>query len=198
MSPPSPNTAQSFLDNVMANEALHEAALPAVDLWSPDLNGDLDMRIDGQGRWLYLGDEIRRPAMVKMFSSILKREADEYFLVTPAEKWRISVDRAPFLITAARKEINIQGQNVFVLTTNVGNELVLGARHKLWSHSPEPTEEPQLLVMVRSQLPGLLSRAVFYQLVEEAEIKSPDGREGMYLMSEGEEFLLGYLGEPLG
>lgn len=184
---------QSFLDSVMSNEALYEAALPPVEQWTPDLNGDLDMRIDREGRWFYLGDEIRRHSMVKMFSSILRREGDEYFLLTPVEKWRIVVDRAPFLITGARKEMNEQGDTVFVLTTNVDNELVLGKRHPLWVVDPEPNAEPQPMVMVRNNLPGLLSRNVFYQLAEEAEVKREGGREGLYLSSEGEIFRLGYL-----
>ena len=71
--------------------------LPPVHLWNPPFCGDLDMRIARDGRWFYEGSPITRPAMVRLFSTILKREGEEYFLVTPVEKYRIAVDDAPFV-----------------------------------------------------------------------------------------------------
>jgi len=183
---------QPFLDSVLASEQLNLNSLPPVDQWSPDLNGDLDMRIDREGRWYYLGDEIRRPAMIKMFSRILKREGDDYFLLTPVEKWRIQVDVAPFLIIAASKEPDSQGHQAFVFTTNVGDEFVLDAEHALWMGSLDE-EEPRPLVMVRHQLPALINRSVFYQLVDEADIDAIAGRKGLFIRSGGERFFLGYI-----
>jgi len=185
---------QSFLDGVLASEQLNLSSLPPVDQWSPDLNGDLDMRIDREGRWHYLGDEIRRPSMVKMFSRILKREGDDYFLLTPVEKWRIQIDVAPFVIVGARKELDRQGVASFILTTNVGDEFVLGAEHALWMQNlDQPEDEPRPMVMVRQQLPALLNRNVFYQLVDEAIINAESGRTGMYIHSAGERFCLGHI-----
>ena len=77
--------------------AVQERGLPPVEKWNPPLSGDLDMRIARDGTWFYLGSPITRPGMVKLFSSILKREGDAFFLVTPVEKWRISVEDAPFV-----------------------------------------------------------------------------------------------------
>jgi len=194
MDQPDQKIGQSFLDGILANEQLNLDSLPPVDQWSPNLNGDLDMRIDREGRWFYLGDEIRRPAMIKMFSRILKREGDDYFLLTPVEKWRIKVDEAPFLIVTARKEVDPKGEPSFVLSTNVGDEFVLGAGHALWMHNlNQRNEEPKPLVMVRQQLPGLISRNVFYQLVDEADISTDGGVSGMYICSAGERFCLGYI-----
>lgn len=186
---------QSFLDGVLTSEQLNIESLPPVEQWSPALNGDLDMRIDREGRWFYEGDEIRRPAMVKMFSRILKREGDDYFLLTPVEKWRIQVDEAPFTITSAIKSSDQNGKQTFVLTTNVGDEILLGAAHPLLMPNIEQqVEEPKPMVIVRHQLPALINRSVFYQLVDEAEIIETVGRRsGMYLHSQGERFCLGYI-----
>jgi hypothetical protein len=185
---------QPFLDGVLASEQLTLNSLPPIEQWSPSLNGDLDMRIDREAKWYYLGDEIRRPAMVKMFSRIMKREGDDYFLLTPVEKWRIRIDVAPFLIVAARKELNAQGQPTFVLTSNVEDEFVLGGEHALWMSNLDTQEpEPRPLVMVRNNLPALLSRNVFYQLVDEAELEVVEGRRAMTLQSGGDRFTLGFV-----
>ena len=191
---PDQSSGQSFLDGVLASEQLNLKSLPPLEQWTPALNGDLDMRIDREGRWFYLGDEIRRPSMVKMFSRILKREGEDYFLLTPVEKWRIQVDVAPFLIVAARKELDSQGRQALVLTTNVGDEFVLGIEHKLWmSNLDEGVDEPKPLVMVRQHLPALLSRNVFYQLVDAADVEMVKGRTTMAIQSGGEHFCLGYI-----
>src|SRR5689334_18722544 len=70
---------------------------PPVHLWDPPFCGDLDMRIGSDGTWYYLKTPIGRPALVKLFASVLKREGDRYFLVTPVEKVGITVDDAPFM-----------------------------------------------------------------------------------------------------
>jgi len=194
MTHPDQSLGQSFLDGVLASEKICLSGLPPLDQWSPALNGDLDMRVDREGRWYYLGDEIRRPAMVKMFSRILKREGVDYFLLTPVEKWRIQVDVAPFLIVAARKEVDSQGRQAFIFTTNVDDEFVLGVNHALWMPNlDEQKEEPIPMVMVRHRLPALISRSVFYQLVDEATVDTLNGRTVMVIESEGERFCLGYI-----
>src|SRR5215472_12708625 len=77
---------------------------PPVHLWNPPFCGDLDMRIAGDGTWFYLKTPIGRPALVKLFASVLKREGDSYFLVTPVEKCGITVDDAPFLAVELKVE----------------------------------------------------------------------------------------------
>ncbi|MYM62449.1 DUF1285 domain-containing protein [Pseudomaricurvus sp. HS19] len=175
----------SILDTIADLEKQYCDKLPPVHLWSPELNGDLDMRIDREGQWFYQGSRIERLPMVKMFSTILKREADDYFLVTPVEKWRIQVEVAPFLITAWR-EVDANGEPGLALATNVGTEFLLDGDHPMWvdvatDGSPLPS------VMVRGNLPGLLSRAVYYQLAEIAT--EEDGR--FFVQSCGERFYLG-------
>ena len=78
--------------------------LPPVHLWNPPFCGDLDMRIAGDGTWFYMGTPIGRPALVRLFSTILKREDGKHFLVTPVEKVGIRVDDAPFLAVEMVKE----------------------------------------------------------------------------------------------
>ena len=103
-------TTQQGLEGLTAaaTEAAHASAggkgLPPVHLWNPPFCGDLDMRIAGDGTWFYMGTPIGRPALVRLFSTILKREDGKHFLVTPVEKVGIRVDDAPFLAVEMRKE----------------------------------------------------------------------------------------------
>src|SRR6058998_304201 len=96
----------------VANAARKAAArgLPPVHLWNPPFCGDLDMRIAADGTWFYLKTPIGRPALVKLFASILKREGDKYFLVTPVEKCGITVEDAPFMAVELRLARNDAGQ----------------------------------------------------------------------------------------
>src|ERR1700744_2122062 len=86
-----------------ANASSGDKGLPPVHLWNPPFCGDLDMRIAGDGTWFYLGTPIGRPALVRLFSTILKREDGKHFLVTPVEKVGIRVDDAPFLAVEMQK-----------------------------------------------------------------------------------------------
>ena len=87
-----------------ANAGPAGRGLPPVHLWNPPFCGDLDMRIAGDGTWFYMGTPIGRPALVRLFSTILKREDGKHFLVTPVEKVGIRVDDAPFLAVEMQKE----------------------------------------------------------------------------------------------
>ena len=87
--------------------------LPPVHLWNPPFCGDIDMRIARDGTWFYLGTPIGRPEMVRLFASILKREGDDYFLVTPVEKVGIKVDDAPLL--AVDFETSVEGRGLSLI-----------------------------------------------------------------------------------
>src|SRR5215468_9957946 len=91
--------------------------LPPVHLWNPPFCGDLDMRIAGDGTWFYMGTPIGRPALVRLFSTILKREGGKHFLVTPVEKVGIRVDDAPFLAVEMQKQ-NDGASNLLLFRTN--------------------------------------------------------------------------------
>ena len=169
--------------------------LPPVDQWHPPFSGDLDMRITRSGAWFYLGSEIKRPALVKLFSSILLYEGGEYYLVTPVEKYRIQVDDVPFIIVASEHRYaddpdSKDPVSVWVCTTNVGESVVLDNEHPLNVVMDAETEEPSPYVLVRSNLKARVNRNVFYQMVEQAECEEGE-TNCLYLMSCHERFELG-------
>src|SRR5260221_9406449 len=125
---------------VAAREATNATAagksLPPVHLWNPPFCGDLDMRIASDGTWFYLKTPIGRPALVKLFASVLKREDDRYFLVTPVEKCGLVVEDAPFLAVELKPEKSAQGQ-VLHFRTNV-DDWVAGARDHALRFETQP------------------------------------------------------------
>ncbi len=139
--------------------------LPPVHFWNPPFCGDLDIRIANDGTWYYLGSPINRVELVRLFSSILKREDGKYFLVTPAEKVGITVDDAPFV--AVDFEISGEGESQqLTFVTNVGDTAVAGPDHPIRIVTDEETEEPSPYILVRDDLEARIDRKSFYRLVE--------------------------------
>ncbi|MCB1342759.1 MAG: DUF1285 domain-containing protein [Pseudooceanicola sp.] len=139
--------------------------LPPVHLWNPDFCGDLDMRIARDGTWFYLGTPIGRPELVRLFSTILKKEEGKYYLVTPVEKVGITVDDAPFVAVDFEASGTGEGQ-VLTFTTNVGDKAVAGKEHPIRVERDGKTGEPSPYVHVRADLEALIDRKSFYRLVE--------------------------------
>lgn len=139
--------------------------LPPVDKWNPPFCGDLDIRIARDGSWYYLGSKFERPELVRMFSSILKKEGDRYFLVTPVEKVGITVEDAPFV--AVDFEVSGLG-NAQVLTfhTHVGDITIAGKDAPLRVIRDPVSGEPSPYVLVRRNLEALIDRKSFYRLVD--------------------------------
>lgn len=162
--------------------------LPPVHLWKPDFCGDIDMLITRDGRWIHEGGEIKRPAMVTMFSTILWREGDNYFLVTPVEKVGIQVEDVPFYFSGLDVRQGEHGQEL-VFTSNTEDQIVAGPDHSLRIDVDPQSGEPSPYLMVRYGIEGRLSRSVFYQLVDLAE--EQDGR--LSVSSAGTIFELGSL-----
>ena len=159
---------------------------PPVHLWNPPFCGDLDMRIAADGSWYYLGTPIGRPALVKLFASVLKREGDRYFLVTPVEKVSIIVEDAPFLAVDLSVERDARG-SVLHFRTNVDDLVACGLDHAL-RFTPEPkTGGVKPYLHVRRDLWAKLTRPVFYQLVELGEERDVDGTR-MFGAASGDEF----------
>ena len=162
--------------------------LPPVHLWNPPFCGDLDMRIASDGTWFYLRTPIGRPALVKLFASVLKREGDRYFLVTPVEKCGITVDDAPFLAVEMRVEAAPEGR-VLHFRTNVDDWVACGADHGL-RFEPEPdTGGLKPYLHVRRDLWAKVTRALFYDLVELGEERDIDGQR-MFGVASGREFFV--------
>ena len=165
-------------------------SLPPVDKWNPEFCGDIDMKIMRNGKWFYMGTEIKRPAMVKLFSGILRLDSDNcYYLVTPVEKVRISVEDAPFIATSLISE-NKDNVNHLYFITNVNEKILLTKNNPLEIKINNITEEPSPYIFVRKNLKALISRSVFYELIELATKKNIDGKDCLVLASAGEVFKL--------
>ena len=157
----------------MAGEAARRGP-PPVHLWNPPFCGDLDMRIAADGTWFYLKTPIGRPALVRLFASVLKREGDKYFLVTPVEKCGIVVEDAPFLAVELRVEQGADGK-LLHFRTNVDDWVACGPDHAL-RFEPEPaTGGLKPYLHVRRDLWAKVTRALFYDLVELGEERDVDG-----------------------
>jgi hypothetical protein len=162
---------------------------PPVHLWNPPFCGDLDMRIATDGTWFYLKTPIGRPALVKLFASVLKREDDKYFLVTPVEKCGIQVDDAPFLAVEMKIEDGPKG-HILNFRTNVDDWVRCGPEHTL-RFEPEPdTGGLKPYLHVRRDLWAKVSRSLFYDLVELGKEQDVKGERMFGVMSDGEFFAM--------
>jgi len=162
---------------------------PPVHLWNPAFCGEIDMRIAADGTWFYQKTPIGRPALVRLFASIIKREGDRYFLVTPVEKCGILVDDAPFLAVELRIVPDPTGR-VLQFRTNVDDWVDCGPEHGL-RFEPEPeTGGLKPYVHVRRALWAKVTRALFFDLVELGEERAIDGTAMFGVASGGEFFAM--------
>lgn len=149
-------------------KAAKTRGLPPVHLWNPPFCGDLDIRIAKDGTWSYLGSPINRFELVKLFSSILKKEDGKYYLVTPVEKVGITVEDTPFV--AVDFDIDGEGEaQTLNFTTHVGDTAVAGPDHPIRIVIDPETDEPSPYVLVRANLEARIDRKTFYRLVDIAE-----------------------------
>ena len=157
---------------------------PPVHLWNPPFCGDLDIRIARDGTWFYLGTPIGRAPLVKLFSSILKREGDRYFLVTPVEKVGIRVDDAPLF--AVDFEVSGEGRDQSVtFTTKTEDTATLGPGHALRVVRDEATGEPSPYIHIRAGLAARIDRKSFYRLVDLCTHEAHEGRDWFGVWSSG-------------
>lgn len=170
----------------LAGVAASATARPGLAQWQPPLSGDIDIRIDRFGEWYHNGTRFERHALVQLFASILRREADgHYYLVTPGEKWRIRVDDAALLVIDVDR-VNRGGDTVIDCLLNTGARVPLDALHPLTvEHSV--TEEPRPYLQLDHGLTARLQRAVYYRLVEWGEADA----EEWIIHSGGVRFVLG-------
>ncbi len=160
--------------------------LPPVDLWNPDNSGEIDIHIKSNGDWHYQGSPIQRPAMVRLFSTVLRRDGDCYFLVTTVKKLRITVDDAPF--TAISLEVLLDsGTQYLVFTSNVEDKIIAGKNNAILVNYDSKTDQPRPYIEVRKRLYALIVRPVYYQMAE--QIVERDGYYGVW--SDGCYFKLG-------
>ena len=175
------------IETIYSFSKSNKKSLPPIEKWNPPFCGDIDMTISKSGKWYYMGSEIKRPAMVKLFSGILRLESDNsYYLVTPVEKVRIQVEDAPFVAVAITKEQS-EGMNTVTFRTNLNDEIVLSKENPL-SIEIKKNDEPSPYITVRNNLRALISRSVFYELVDLAETIPIDGVPYLAIKSQGEIF----------
>ncbi len=175
------------IETIYSFSKSNKKSLPPIEKWNPPFCGDIDMTISKSGKWYYMGSEIKRPAMVKLFSGILRLESDNsYYLVTPVEKVRIQVEDAPFVAVAITKEQS-EGINSVTFRTNLNDEIVLSKENPL-SIEIKKNDEPSPYITVRNNLRALISRSVFYELVDLAETMPIDGVPYLAIKSQGEIF----------
>ncbi|KQQ61367.1 hypothetical protein ASF69_02930 [Rhizobium sp. Leaf311] len=156
-----------------------------VERWNPPFCGDLDMEIRADGTWFYMGTPIGRAPLVRLFSTVLRKDEDgKTYLVTPVEKVGIRVADAPFIAV----EMNVATRDampVLTFRTNVGDVVEVGADHPLRFEISGENNELKPYVLVRGRLEALVSRAVMYDLVELGEVVEIDGKDMFAVRSGG-------------
>jgi len=157
---------------------------------------DLDMRIARDGTWYYRGSPINRPALVKLFASVLRRESDgSYWLVTPAERGRVAVEDAPFIAVAL--DVQGEGQNRrLIFRSNLDDIVAAGPEHPLRVETAaDGTPAPYILM--RRGIEARLARPVFYELAELGGEETIAGETKFGVWSDGVFFELGDPGEEI-
>ncbi|SLN58911.1 hypothetical protein ROA7450_03034 [Roseovarius albus] len=165
-----PVTSPSAESLAEAARAAQGKGLPPVHLWNPEFSGDMDMRIARDGTWYHEGGTINRFALARLFSTILKREGDKYYLVTPMEKVGITVDDAPFVAVGFDAEGEGPAQ-MLVFDTNMEDRVLAGENNPIRVERDPETGEPSPYVMVRDGLEALIDRKTFYRLIDLGAIK---------------------------
>ena len=156
--------------------------LPPLEDWQPAKRGVVDIRIDRQGRWYHDGDLIKRQPLIDLFATILRKQGEEYFLVTPVEQMAIQVEDVPFLAI----DMDVRGVGVdadLLFTTNVGDYLLAGPEHEIAMRGNTP------YLAVRDGLEARIQRSVFYRLVE----VGVEQQDALCVYSQGACFSLGSL-----
>ena len=176
------------LEALISRAAATGKGLPPVDRWNPDFCGDLDMEIRADGTWFYMGTPIGRQQLVRLFSTVLRKDADgRTYLVTPVEKVGIRVEDAPFLAV----ELNVSGggdDQVMTFRTNVGDIVEAGAENPLRFVVDADNGGLKPYLLVRGRLEALLARPVMYELVANGEDIAIDGKTMFAVRSNGTVF----------
>lgn len=162
--------------------------LPPVDRWNPPFCGDLDMEIRADGTWFYMGTPIGRAPLVRLFSTVLRKDEDgKTYLVTPVEKVGIQVADAPFV--AVEMQVGERGGfPQITFRTNVGDVVEVDAAHPLRFETVGEERQLKPYVLVRGRLEALVSRAVMYELVALGETVAIDGADMFAIRSADEVF----------
>lgn len=171
-------------DSLFTN--LHLADKTSLEQWDPPYCGEIDITIHSDGRWSYLGSTIQRKSLIQLFASVLRKENQDYFLVTPVEKVKLTVESEPFITTSFEYQSKPFG--AFAFKTNLDDIVVAGAEHPI-TVSVKSNGEPHPTILVRNNLNALISRSDYYQLVDVASFEQKSGV--CSINSNGITFVLG-------
>ena len=170
----------------IAEAAKQARGLPPVHLWHPAHCGEIDIVIKKSGLWFHEGTPIGREALVRLFSTILRKDPDGYVLVTPAEKLAITVEDAPFVAVRVDRE-----GDALKFLTNVGDVVEAGPDNAIRVAMDAATGEPRPYLHVRRGLEALIARPVFYELAEMATEHETETGTAMSVQSNGVWFPVG-------
>lgn len=182
----------SALSLAEASEYLAQQKLPPVESWHPKHSGEIDIEIKADGRWIHEGGEIKRPAMVKLFSTILRRESDgSTVLVTPAERLTVKVEDLPFRAVEMKSEGEGVGRKL-IFRLNSDDLVIAGPNHPLCFGKNADQPDPRLHVRgkIGQGLEARIDRALYYELVEMALAESGDDAAAAMICSDGAVFPL--------
>ncbi len=172
---------------------LKDKKLLPVESWNPACCGDIDIRIAHNGSWYHEGRIFRRDALVKLLSSILRKEGDEYFLVSPVEKMRIQVEDVPFIAVEMQQE-QLAGQSPALFFRTLTDDVArLDAEHPLRVQMDAISGEPRPYIHVRGGMEARIHRPVFYEMVAMGRELMREGQSYLVIDSAGEVFDLGAL-----
>lgn len=178
----------ALISRASAQTSGGKASLPPVERWEPPFCGDLDMEIRADGTWFYMGTPIGREPLVRLFSTVLRKDEDgKTYLVTPVEKVGIRVQDAHF-VAVEMSVTEEAGESVLTFRTNVGDVVEAGPEHKLRFKVVGENHELKPYLAVRGRLEALVSRAVMYDLVERGEVLDVEGRAMFVIRSRGVVF----------
>lgn len=178
----------ALISRASAQTSGGKPTLPPVERWEPPFCGDLDMEIRADGTWFYMGTPIGREPLVRLFSTVLRKDEDgRTYLVTPVEKVGIRVQDAHF-VAVEMSATEDAGESVLTFRTNVGDVVEAGPEHRLRFEIVGENHELKPYLAVRGRLEALVSRSVMYDLVERGEVVDVDGKAMFVLRSRGAVF----------
>jgi hypothetical protein len=182
------------LDQLLTSIKQAESSGHAKKNWQPAHVGEIDIHIKADGQWFHEGRPFQRIALVKLFASVLRREGDIHYLVTPGEKLAIRVDDAPFVATAMERMEGSDHQ-ALTFTTTLGESIVADEQHPIRVETDPVTQLPRPYIHFRNGLEALISRSAFFDLASMAQVVDRGGINHLIVQSMGAEFSLGICDE---
>ena len=184
----------SNLDQLLSNIEQAESSSHANKNWQPAHVGEIDIHIKADGQWFHEGRPFKRIALVKLFASVLRREGDTHYLVTPGEKLSIQVDDAPFVATTLEL-MGSNDQQAITFTTTLGDSIIADEQHPIRVETDPVPLLPRPYIQFRNGLDALISRSAFFDLANMAQQVDRYGDTHLVVKSMGAEFSLGICDE---